>query len=111
MTGAPEVDGIPDIRLSDHARDVMANRAIEFGEVLEVLRDYENRWSVDHWKGRPTPGRAVYQRGKLAVVVNERATAWWVVTVLLRENQQWTNEDARSRDSDAGSDSTAGSDG
>jgi hypothetical protein len=53
----------------------------------------------------------VYQRGKLAVVVNERATAWWVVTVLLRENQQWTNEDARSRDSDAGSDSTAGSDG
>lgn len=75
----------------------MANRDVEFAEVLDALENYENRWDVRSFKGRPTPGRAVYQRGKLAIVVNERTGTWWVVTVLLRENRQWTDEDARAR--------------
>lgn len=85
------------ILYSWHARKTMASRDITGGDVENLLRNYLNRWTAEHHRGRPTPNRVVYQGTDLACVVQEDEDRYLVVTVLLKEQRQWTDEDARKR--------------
>lgn len=85
---------------SRHAVESMQARGVAAAEVDAILRNYENRYvgSPMH-RGRPTPHRFMYQLGKLAVCTYEAPNSHEirVITVLLREREQWDNERARAR--------------
>lgn len=95
---------MPALTPSNHAVDVMRDRAVSWAEVLDVVENYQHRYPSTQHRGQPNPFCVMYQRGKLSVVVHEDETRRTVVTVLLREYRQWTNEDARSRSSTGGLD-------
>ena len=68
----------------------MRERHVTWGEIVDI---------VDHPEVVTSPdmqGRQLYQKGKLSVVVARNGD---VITVLLRQEQQWTNEDAKKRNS------------
>lgn len=71
-----------------HALETMTERDITWGEVQDVILKPEVTYGPDR------SGRTVMQRGKISVVV---ARDMAVITVLLRQEEQWTNADARSR--------------
>jgi len=79
-------------RLTKHARETALRRDVEIHDVLLTAVDPE----VTYTSG-PAYGvdREVRQRGLLAVVVNPDTQV--VITVLLRQTAQWTDEDARTR--------------
>jgi len=85
------------ILYSWHARKTMAARDISGGDVEDLLRNYLNRWTASHHRGRPTPNRAVYQGSDLACVAEENSERILIITVLLKDQRQWTDEDARNR--------------
>jgi hypothetical protein len=60
-------------------------------EVLAAVVDYEQSYTCDH-RG---DGRQIRQRGLLAIVVDRHRQV--VITVLLRQDQPWTNGEARAR--------------
>ena len=72
---------------STHALEVMERRGVAWGEVVETC---EQASIIEP----PHEGRRRFHRGALCVVVAEDGT---VVTVLLRESRQWTDEDVRRR--------------
>lgn len=77
--------------LCDHARTKARLRAVSIRSVLEVIAAPEVTYSAFDYG----PGRFVFQRGDLAiVVVPERLT---VVTVLWRHDGQWTDEEFAQR--------------
>lgn len=75
-----------ELRPSPHALCVMKDRGVEWREVVDTVRLYEVTDSHQ--------GRRRFYRGPLCVVVAEDGT---VVTVLLRVQHRWKNEDARKR--------------
>lgn len=89
MTSAQEDDLI----LTRHAREVMQQRCITLPEVVETLRDYENRYQSTKHDGIPREGVFVFQRGRLAVVAADDGPLPVVITVLLRADHTWTNEE------------------
>ena len=78
-------------RMSRHAQQMCRVRGISVLEVLLTVVDYEQSYTCENY-GR---GRQVRQRGELAVVVAPENLV--VITVLLRRQSSWTDEDARSR--------------
>jgi hypothetical protein len=76
-------------RFSVHARDVVRRRGFDKEGVLLACVDPQVTYTAYNYG----PGRSVHQRGHLAVVVDRRALV--VVTVLLRTQQSWSDDDAR----------------
>lgn len=78
-------------RLTWHARQTAARRKVSLAEVLAVIDQPEVSYA------QPQRGASIRicQRGSLAVVINvvERS----VITVLLRSQSRWTDEDVRRR--------------
>lgn len=94
------------IRLSEHARDVMRRRSITFDEIAEIIaRPKVVTTGTDRRYGE-NPIRK-YFGIDLCVVVAEnngyrehygkRQTFRLVITVLLKDGEQWTDEIARNR--------------
>lgn len=81
----------------------MAREVYPTKHLLKNMRERHVTWAeivdiIDHPEvisGPDMQGRSVYQKGKLSVVVARKGD---VITVLLRQEQQWTNEDAQKRD-------------
>lgn len=71
-----------------HVVEKMNDRVITWGEILEVIKRPEVVYGPDY------KGRKVMQKDKISVVV---ASDGAVVTVLLRSEEQWTDEDAKQR--------------
>lgn len=79
-----------DIIYTHHARQVMERRDVSGLDVEAVLSDPET--STNTSRG------LLYSRGDLTVVTDRADTGRTVViTVLLRSQEQWTDEDARAR--------------
>ena len=85
------MNGIPDYFLSDHAREAARKRDIPWSDITDVVEHSEVRFGPD------SEGRTVHQKDDLAVVTGKDGG---VVTVLLRHENQWTDEDARNRRKD-----------
>lgn len=87
-------DELP-VHLSKHARDTMQRRGVLFAEILRAVHEPEVTYTSD--------GCVVHQRHALAVVVAPNLTAagitesLLVVTVLLRSQDQWDDDQARRR--------------
>lgn len=71
-----------------HVVEKMNARNITWAEILEIVEKPEVTFGPD------TRGRKVLQKDDLAVVVGSDNA---IVTVLLRDEDQWTDEDARKR--------------
>jgi hypothetical protein len=74
---------------SDHARTKMKLRNVTLEEVFDTILAYEKTDREGNQKR--------YFKGALCVVVAEGRRRDRVVTVLLNEFEQWTDEDARNR--------------
>lgn len=74
-----------------HLVEKLNARAIRWSEVVEIIENPEVTFGPD------IQGRRVMQKGDLSVVV---ARDGGVITVLLREADQWTDEDVRRRSLD-----------
>lgn len=75
-------------RPTKHALEKMELRNILWGETLDVIEKPTLTYGPDH------KGRTVMQKDKLSVVVGSDLA---VVTVLLRQDGDWTDEDVRQR--------------
>lgn len=94
------------IRLSEHARDVMRRRQITFDEVAEIIARPKVVTTGTDRKYSDNPTRKYFGEN-LCVVVAEnhgrreqygkRQTFRIVITVLLKDGEEWTDEDARGR--------------
>lgn len=73
---------------TDHLREKMTSRNITWAEILEVVERPEVTFGPDD-KGRQT-----HQKGDLCVVVGRNRA---VITVLLRQQQTWSDEQVASR--------------
>jgi hypothetical protein len=71
-----------------HVREQMDVRDVTWGEIVDCVDHSEVIYGPDH------RGRKIYQKGELGVVVGNDGA---IVTVLLRERQQWTDEQMRER--------------
>lgn len=78
------------IRLTRHAREVMAARGVTFDEIAEVLARPE---IVEPHQGK----RRFVRDGVVVVVAEGHRGEKVVVTVLFRRSEQWTSEDMRRR--------------
>jgi hypothetical protein len=78
-------------RLSAHARTKARARSVSVREVLEVVAAPDVTYTAFSYG----PGRYVYQRGELAVVVLPASRI--VVTVLWRHDGHWTDDEFASR--------------
>lgn len=76
------------LKPSAHALEAMERRAVSWSEVVEAC---EHATIIEP----PFEGRRRFHRGALCVVVAEDGT---VVTVLLRASHQWTDAEARGRE-------------
>lgn len=98
------------IRLSEHARDVMKRRSVTFDEIAEVIarpKVVSTRADKDsHGRHTAHDGTTVrwYQSGDLTVVVGEKRhgrggtfVTRTVITVLFKHDGRWTDEDVRKR--------------
>jgi hypothetical protein len=90
------------ISLSEHARDVMRRREVTFDEVAEIIRWPQIREVSTGYGNLTRRGQHFrYVVENLAVVVAEERRGdqifRTVVTVLLREDGQWSDEDVRTR--------------
>ena len=92
------------IRLSEHAREVMARRSITFDEIAEVVARPKvvTTTSDPRYGGEP---KRKYFGESLCVVVGEthkghgpdRLIFRTIITVLLKEGDVWTDEDVKGR--------------
>lgn len=73
---------------TNHLLEKMRLRNITWAEIIEVLEKPEVTFGPD------LRGRKTVQKGDLAVVVSGSGA---VITVLLRDADQWTDEDVRDR--------------
>lgn len=74
---------------TNHSLQKMKDRAITWAEVVDIVERPEVVYGPDY------QGRRILQKGDLSVVVGRDGA---VVTVLLRSEEQWTDEEAKSRD-------------
>ncbi len=72
------------LRMSLHADLRASELGFSVEEVAACVKGAEQSYCSHHAYG---PGRRTYQRGPIAVVVEERTRT--VVTVLLRQQRQW----------------------
>lgn len=77
-------------KFSEHARHKMKLRRIDLDEVFETILTYQKT-------DKDIRGHKRYFRNDLCVVVAEGKHHDTVVTVLLNEVDQWTDEDVRNR--------------
>lgn len=94
------------IRLTEHARDVMRRRSITFDEVAEIIARPKVVTTGTDRKYQENPVRKYFGES-LCVVVAEnhgkrehygkREVFRMVITVLYRNGEEWTDEDARGR--------------
>lgn len=73
---------------TDHLREKMRSREITWAEIVEVADHPEVIYGPDE------RGRRILQRGKLSIVLDRGNN---VITALLRQEEQWTDEEARER--------------
>lgn len=78
------------LRLTNHAREVMKRRNISWDELVEVI---ERPDIIE-----PHQGKKRYVKGKLCVVVAPSLHGKVIVTILLRDQNQWSDEDVRKRE-------------
>ena len=71
-----------------HLLKNMRERHVTWAEVVDIIERPEVV------SGPDMQGREVYHKGKLSIVVARNGD---VITVLLRQEKQWTNEDAQKR--------------
>lgn len=71
-----------------HLIEKMNARDVTWAEILDVIDHPEVVYGPDR------QGRRNYQKGDLCVVVTSQKA---VVTVLIRNSEQWSDEDARNR--------------
>lgn len=83
------------VYLSRHAIEAAMARGFTLDQVFTTLREWENRYVQSARYGRPGTTPFMYQLGDMGVGVNETDSMIIVKTVLLREQRQWTNADAR----------------
>jgi len=76
-------------RLCNHARKAAAERGVTVREVLSVVADHDVRYTAYDYG----PGRFVYNRGELSIVVAEASRV--VITVLWHNLDQWTSAQFR----------------
>jgi len=77
-----------EIHPTPHLIEKMKARDVTWGEIVGIIEKPAVVFGPD------IQGRKVYQKGDLAVVV---AASGAVITVLLKETEQWTDEQARNR--------------
>jgi hypothetical protein len=77
------------LEFTDHARQKMALRSISKEDVFQIIRDPEVVTRSDD--------QHTLMRGALTVALAPFGKRWRVITVLLREQEQWTDADARNR--------------
>lgn len=77
------------IKITKHAFSVMAKRDIDADDIADALRRPE---VVEEHEGKLR-----FTKNGVCVVVAEENGAATVVTVLLRERDQWTDADCRGR--------------
>lgn len=88
--------------LSRHAIEATIARGFTIDQVYDVLRNWENRYvQTKKYANTDDPGKVpfMYQKGQIGVAVVETPSCVLVKTVLLREQRQWSDEDARDRSS------------
>ncbi|WP_454728193.1 hypothetical protein [Cellulosimicrobium protaetiae] len=78
-------------RLCPHARSKAATRSVSAREVLEVVAAPDLTYTAFS----DGPGRYVYQRGELGIVVVPAIKI--IVTVLWRHEGQWTDDEFANR--------------
>ena len=78
-------------RLTSHARRATLSRGYTVEEVLFAVVDPE----VTHTSYHYGPGRIVHKRADIQVVLDPHNK--YVLTVLFRSHESWTDEDARNR--------------
>jgi hypothetical protein len=78
-----------DIYPTKHAIETMEARNVSWGEIVSVVENPDVVYGPDQ------RGRKVVQRDDLTVVLGGDGA---IVTVLLREVNEWTDEDARGRE-------------
>lgn len=77
-----------DIFPTEHLREKMQARLITWADIVEVNSKPDVVYGPDE------RGSRVLQRGDLSIVVDKNGN---VITALLRQEDQWTDEDARKR--------------
>ncbi len=78
-----------DIHPTPHLIDSMQARNVTWGEIVEIVNNPEVVYGPD------PEGRSIMQKGRLSVVVSYDGA---VITVLLRQNKKWNNDQAGNRD-------------
>lgn len=76
------------LEFTDHVREKMQLRAVSKEEVFQIVRNPEVVTRGD---------RHALMRGNLTVVLEPNGKRWRVITILLREQEQWSDADARNR--------------
>lgn len=77
------------VRFTRHALSVMKSRDVTPEEVIEIIRNPDVT--------EPSEGQRRYVANGLAVAVDVRYNPYVVITVLMRNREQWTNENVRTR--------------
>lgn len=77
-----------DIYPTKHLLEKMQEREITWAEIVDVVDRPEVIYGPD------AKGKRILQKGELGVVVDKYGN---VITALLRQESQWTSEDARKR--------------
>lgn len=87
------------VYLSRHAVEAAQDRGFTLDQVVDVLRNWENRYiQSNRYRTGASPGDPyMYQAGDIGVGVTETPSTIIVKTVLLREVRQWDNVDALQR--------------
>lgn len=71
-----------------HLIQKMNDRKVTWAEVVDILDHPEVIYGPDN------RGRRIHQKGDLSVVVSREGA---VITCLLRQKEQWTDDEARNR--------------
>lgn len=77
------------IRLTHHARTKMRDRNVTFEDIAHAIERPEIT--------EPHKGKRRYTRDNLCVVVSEEGGIKVVITILLRDTNQWTDADISNR--------------
>jgi len=85
------------VYLSRHAIVAAQQRGFSLDEVFATLRSWETRYVQARRYGSDDATPYMYQRGDIGVAVVETEHMILVKTVLLREVNQWDDDDARAR--------------
>lgn len=73
------------VALTHHARDKMRARKVSFDDVVDAIRNPDIT--------EPHKGKTRFVKGDLVVVCDTRENKYVVVTILLREQNTWTDHD------------------